>query len=72
MFKLPSEKTTTSFLGLKLSLICCLFFAFEAQGQFRSSKGALIDAFIDEQFLMAYSESDDWDIGEILPIISQN
>ncbi len=76
MFKLPSEKTTTSFLGLKvglkLSLLCCLFFVFEAQAQFRSSKGALIDAFIDEQFLMAYSESDDWDIGEILPIISQN
>ncbi len=72
MFKLSSQKNTTNVVVIFSLVFNFLFLALPVGAQFRPSKGALVDAFIDEQFLMAYSESDDWDIGEVLPIISQN
>jgi hypothetical protein len=49
-----------------------LFFAVPARAEFISNHSALVEAFIDHQKLTAISDTDDWDVGEILPIISKN
>ncbi|MFZ3231612.1 MAG: hypothetical protein WA160_15495 [Pseudobdellovibrio sp.] len=42
------------------------------QAEFIPYKSGLIDRFIDFQKLTAISDQDDWEVGEILPIVSQN
>lgn len=57
----------------KISLICLLFFCgvtAVAKPGYKST--AIIEYIIDEQNLMATSDSGDWNVGEILPIMSQN
>lgn len=43
-----------------------------AQAETEVLKTAVVDRFVDHQKLTAVSDQDDWEIGEILPIISQN
>ena len=64
MFKLPSQKISLIFL--------LLFCGFTAQAKPSYKSTAIIEYVIDEQNLMATSDSGDWNVGEILPIMSQN
>ena len=64
MFKFSSEKISLIFLLLFCSLTVW------SRPSYRST--AIIEYVIDEQNLMATSDSGDWNVGEILPIISQN
>lgn len=70
MFKLPSTKT--------LLTLVCLFSFFKVNpiqaAKFKRNlkSTAIIEYIIDESNIMATSDASDWNIGEILPIISQN
>lgn len=67
MFKFTPQKANSLIIFIFL-FFCAQF----AQAQFFYSKGALINGFIDEQYLTASSETNMWEIGEILPVVSQN
>jgi hypothetical protein len=64
MFKFPSQKISLIFL-----LLFCGGAAL-AKPSYKTT--AIIEYVIDEQNLMATSDSGDWNVGEILPIMSQN
>lgn len=68
MFKFSSEKINS----LVLAFCLCFFASLYTQAQFLYSRGAVISGFVDEQYLLATSETNMWEVGEILPIISQN
>lgn len=69
MFKFSPTKISC----LNLFVLSFSFFVLsKAQAQFMYSRGAVISGYIDEQYLSAVSETNLWEIGEILPIISQN
>ncbi len=64
MFKFSSQKISLVFLVLFAGISAY------AKANYRST--AIIEYVIDEQNLMATSDSRDWNVGEILPIMSQN
>lgn len=70
MFNFSSTKINSLVLIFFFSL--GLFSANMSQAQFLYSRGAIVTSYIDEQYLLATSETNMWEIGEILPIISQN
>jgi len=70
MFKFSPAKINSLILLFLTGL--SLFVVNSAQAQFMYSRGAIVSGYIDEQYLMATSETSMWEIGEILPIISQN
>lgn len=49
-----------------------LIFAMFAHADYVSGRSALIEAFVDHQKLTGISDTDEWEVGEILPIISKN
>ena len=76
MFKLTSKKVNCVVPEFRLLLGYILLFStlltVAAQAQFLPSAGAIVNQIVNEQTLIANSETNHWDIGEILPIISQN
>jgi hypothetical protein len=55
------------------NLFCLIFlFSIISYADYVPYKTAAIDRFVDYQKLTAVSDRDDWNVGEILPIISQN
>jgi hypothetical protein len=78
MFKFTSQKISLAlplFLQLALQLalpllVCFAFVRAEAKTQYKSF--ATVDFVADDQNLIAVSDTSSWNIGEILPIISQN
>lgn len=64
MFKSASQKISLIFL--------LLFCGVMAQARPSYKTTAIIEYVVDEQSLMATSDSGDWNVGEILPIMSQN
>ncbi len=64
MFKFPSQKISLIFL--------LLFAGGNAFSKASYKTTAIIEYVVDEQNLMATSDSGDWNVGEILPIMSQN
>ncbi len=59
----------------KLKLLVFLFFSFQAQivlAEYVPFHTAVVDSFVDHQKLTAVSDHNDWEVGEILPIISKN
>jgi len=73
MFKFTSQKI--NLLKLILFFILNLSVSLLSQrawAQFIPSAGAIVSGFVNEQYMTAVSESSHWEIGEILPIISQN
>lgn len=70
MFKFSSTKINSLIVGFSFTL--SLFAVLPTQAQFMYSKGAVISGFLDEQYLLATSETNMWEIGEILPVVSQN
>jgi hypothetical protein len=68
MFNFSSSKINSLILAFGL----CFLVAFKAEAQFLYSRGAVVSGFVDEQYLLANSETNMWEVGEILPIISQN
>lgn len=55
-----------------LSLLFTLLLSSVGFAEYSPYKTASIDRFLDYQKITAISDREDWDIGEILPIISQN
>lgn len=55
-----------------LILFISTFLTSKAWSQFLPSAGAIIQQVVNEQTLVAISETQRWEIGEILPIVSQN
>jgi len=55
-----------------LILFISTFLTSKAWSQFLPSAGAIIQQVVNEQILVAISETQRWEIGEILPIVSQN
>lgn len=55
-------------------ILSVLIFVFltKANAEYVSGPSALVEAFIDHQKLTAISDTDDWTVGEILPVISKN
>ena len=70
MFKFSPSKINS--LIFSFILVLGLAMPLAAQAQFLYSRGAIVSGYIDEQYLTASSETNMWEIGEILPIISQN
>lgn len=70
MFKFSPTKINSLILSFLFSL--SLLVTSQAQAQFLYSRGAIVSGYVDEQYLTATSETNMWEIGEILPIISQN
>lgn len=70
MFKFSPAKII-SLISL-IVLVIGLIKPMTLHAQFLNSRGAIVSGYIDEQNLLATSESNLWEIGEILPIISQN
>lgn len=68
MFKFSSQKINS----LIIFAFFMMSFSFAAKAQFLYSRGAVVSGFVDEQYLLATSETNMWEVGEILPIISQN
>ncbi len=52
-------------------LLIFLFSSF-ARADFKHGHSAIIDKFIDFQKVTAISDTDDWEVGEVIPVISQN
>ncbi len=52
----------------------CLIFLFSAlaEADFEHGHSAIIDKFIDYQKITAITDTNDWEIGEVIPVISQN
>ena len=59
-------------LSSQILFIVCLCFLQTSFAQMGAFRTALIDAFIDHQKITAITERDDWEVGEILPVISKN
>lgn len=59
-------------LSSKILFGLIIFFSVFSFADYIPYKSASVDRFIDFQKLTAVSDSDDWVVGEILPIISQN
>ena len=53
-------------------LILPLLWNFSADADINPYRTALVDSFIDHQKITATSDRDDWEVGEILPVISKN
>ena len=70
MFKFSPSKINS--LIFSFILILGLALPVASHAQFLYSRGAIVSGYIDEQYLTASSETNMWEIGEILPIISQN
>jgi hypothetical protein len=72
MFKLPPTRNTSF---LKIALLATLLYFIPSAKVFAANlvySSALIDSIIDDQNLLAISDSKNWEIGEIVPIVSQN
>lgn len=64
---------SSSHFGLKIIFVFFLgFVAGMARADFVPNRSALVEAFIDHQKLTAISDTDAWEVGEILPVISKN
>lgn len=76
MFKFTSKKVNDLvFNSLKILKLFLLFFIVQlnrAHAQFVPNAGAIVYQVIDEQTLSAHSETNQWDIGEIVAVVSQN
>lgn len=70
MFKFSPAKINS--LTVILLFLVSSLIANQAFAQFLYSRGAVVSGYIDEQYLSASSETNMWEVGEILPIISQN
>ncbi len=69
---------------IRCKLACLRFFAHarpvvftilvgvQARADFIHAHSALIDKFLDYQKVTAITDTDDWEIGEVIPVISQN
>ncbi len=55
-----------------LAILLLFFVSPLAQAEFVPYRSAQIEAFIDHQKLTAVSDRDDWEVGEIIPVISKN
>ena len=49
-----------------------LLFCWIAQADFKYGRSAIIDKFVDYQKVTALTDTDDWSIGEVIPVLSQN
>jgi len=76
VFKLTPKKVNCVVLEFRLLFRCFLLFltllTVTVHAQFLPSAGAIVNQIVNEQTLIANSDTNLWDIGEILPIISQN
>lgn len=55
------------------SLFGLIFLIFPfARADYKHAHSAIIDKFIDYQKITALTDTDDWEVGEIIPVISQN
>ncbi|AZZ36510.1 hypothetical protein CIK05_06810 [Bdellovibrio sp. qaytius] len=70
MFKFTPAKINS--LILSFLFLAILMVVTPSQAQFLYSRGAVVSGYADEQYLIASSETNMWEVGEILPIISQN
>lgn len=58
-------------MKLFLSLLL-LIFSCSVNAEYVAGRAALVEAFVDHQKLTGISDTDDWEVGEILPVISKN
>lgn len=68
MSKFSSQKAVLVYFAFLFVMLCSL----QTHADYLSGYSALIERVIDEQTILGYSETSDWEVGEILPVISQN
>lgn len=56
----------------KFIFLLFLFFCGNLRADYIPYRSALVESFIDDQRLTASTDRDDWEVGEILPVISKN
>lgn len=67
MHQLTSASINLKFLFLLTTLVFSV-----AHAEYVEGKSALVEAFVDHQKLTGVSDTDEWEVGEILPVISKN